>query len=194
MSDYGTPPQDPTQPNPYGEPPAQTNPYSQQPAYGQPAYGQQPGYGMPAAPAYDYAGWPKRVGAYVIDALILLIAYIPAYVGTAINANSADGATAAGLLLTLVGIMLYIGVFVWNTCMKAGRTGYSIGKGVLGIKLVNEGTGQPIGAGMAFVRQLAHIIDALPCYLGFLWPLWDSKRQTFADKILKTVVVNQPKG
>ncbi|MDQ1539752.1 MAG: hypothetical protein QOH29_478, partial [Actinomycetota bacterium] len=27
-------------------------------------------------------------------------------------------------------------------------------------------------------------------YLGYLWPLWDSKRQTFADKILKTVVVN----
>jgi hypothetical protein len=42
---------------------------------------------------------------------------------------------------------------------------------------------------MAFVRDLAHILDALPCYIGFLWPIWDSKRQTFADKIMNTVVV-----
>ena len=91
--------------------------------------------------------------------------------------------------------MLAISVFVWNTCLQGGRTGYSIGKGALGIKLISERTGQPIGAGMAFVRYLAHIIDALPCYVGYLWPLWDGrKRQTFADKILGTVVINQPKG
>ena len=30
-------------------------------------------------------------------------------------------------------------------------------------------------------------------YLGYLWPLWDDKRQTFADKILSTVVVEMPK-
>jgi hypothetical protein len=41
---------------------------------------------------------------------------------------------------------------------------------------------------MAFVRDLAHIVDSLACYLGWLWPLWDAKRQTFADKLVKTVV------
>jgi uncharacterized RDD family membrane protein YckC len=50
-------------------------------------------------------------------------------------------------------------------------------------------TGQPVGVGLAIGRYFVHILDALPCYLGFLWPLWDSKRQTFADKILSTVVV-----
>jgi uncharacterized RDD family membrane protein YckC len=30
------------------------------------------------------------------------------------------------------------------------------------------------------------------CYVGYLWPLWDDKRQTFADKILGTVVVERP--
>ena len=43
-----------------------------------------------------------------------------------------------------------------------------------------------------FVRQLAHIVDSLVCYLGWLWPLWDSKNQTFADKIMSTVVIIQP--
>jgi hypothetical protein len=42
---------------------------------------------------------------------------------------------------------------------------------------------------MAFARDIVHLLDSLPCYIGFLWPLWDAKRQTFADKILSTVVV-----
>jgi len=192
MSSTGNPPQDPQ--NPYDQP----NPYGQpaygQPAYGQPAYGQ-PGYGTPAfGAAPDYAPWIKRVGAYLIDLLVMLVAYIPAMIGSIISGSDSSGASAIGLLLTVVGFALYIAVFVWNICIKQGRTGYSIGKGVMGIKLIGEASGQPIGAGLAFVRNLAHILDALVCYIGFLWPLWDSKRQTFADKIMSTIVVNQPQG
>ena len=45
---------------------------------------------------------------------------------------------------------------------------------------------------MTFVRGLAHFLDSLPCYIGYLWPLWDTKRQTFADKIMNSVVVEKP--
>jgi len=41
----------------------------------------------------------------------------------------------------------------------------------------------------AFLRDLCHFIDAVICYVGFLFPLWDAKRQTLADKIMKTVVI-----
>ncbi len=41
--------------------------------------------------------------------------------------------------------------------------------------------------------MLAHFLDSLACYVGWLWPLWDPKRQTFADKIMSTVVVEQRK-
>lgn len=209
MSNYGNPPEDPygQQPpsDPYGQPPS-SDPYGQQPAYGQQpsdpygqqpyggqAYGQQPAYGAPAT----YSHWGKRVGSYLIDGLIVSVAQIPYYVGNAMTASAtADGKDAPGiaLLLTLIGLALGIAVFVWNTCIKQGRTGYSIGKGVLGIKLIKAETGQPIGAGMSFVRSIAHILDALPCLVGFLWPLWDSKRQTFADKVVGTVVIDQPQG
>ena len=40
-------------------------------------------------------------------------------------------------------------------------------------KVVSEQTGQPIGFGLSVVRQLAHIVDAVICYVGFLFPLWD---------------------
>ena len=45
------------------------------------------------------------------------------------------------------------------------------------------------GGWRCFGRDLLHILDLLPLWLGFLWPLWDARRQTFADKIMKTVVL-----
>jgi uncharacterized RDD family membrane protein YckC len=208
MSDYGNPPQDPNapqnpygQPNPYGPP----NPYGQQPAYGQPQtpYGQ-PGYGF----APDYSNWFKRVGAYLIDNILGTLAAFPLWIGYGMAISSAETTTnadgtvtttmddpsATALLLILLGAATALAFFIWNSCIRQGRTGYSIGKGMLGMKLIGERTGQPIGAGMSFVRQLAHVVDNLLCNLGYLWPLWDRKRQTFSDKIMSTVVINQPQG
>ena len=197
MSEYNAPP--PPPPDPSGQ---QPNVYGQ-PQYGQPQYGQ-PGYGQGAQP--DYASWGKRVGAILIDGIILLLTYIPALVGIVIIIGGAETTTVDGtttlenndigvapILLILLGGVLYIAVAIWNLFIKQGRTGYTIGKGVLGIKLVSEQSGQPIGAGKAFVRQICHILDGF-CYIGYLWPLWDAKNQTFADKIMTTIVINQPKG
>lgn len=184
MSSYGNPPEDPYGQQPGGQP----DPYGQQPAYGQSPYGQQP-YGAPSA-GVGYAHWGKRVGSYLIDSLLMMAGMIPAFIGSAMMQD--PGTATVGGLLTAIGYILGLGIFVWNTCLKQGRTGYSVGKGVLGIKLIKFDTGQPIGPGMAFVRQIAHILDGIPCYIGYLWPLWDSKRQTFADKVLSTVVIDQP--
>ena len=63
---------------------------------------------------------------------------------------------------------------------------------MLKLRLVSEETGQPIGMLMAFVRDICHIIDSIICFIGYLFPLWDSKRQTIADKIVKTVVIPAP--
>lgn len=86
-------------------------------------------------------------------------------------------------LLWLVGL----GYLIWNYGYRQGKTGSSIGKSVLKFKVVSETTGEPLGFGMSVVRQLAHFVDALICYIGFLFPLWDAKRQTLADKIMTTV-------
>ncbi|WP_238176989.1 RDD family protein [Kribbella sp. VKM Ac-2566] len=43
--------------------------------------------------------------------------------------------------------------------------------------------------GKALLRQLTHSIDGFACYIGYLWPLWDRRRQTFADKINNTYVI-----
>jgi uncharacterized RDD family membrane protein YckC len=115
------------------------------------------------------------VGAYVIDLVPVLILII---IGRA-----AGGAVFFVLYLAAIAVTIY------NRWILAGRTGQSWGKQVLGIRLVKEATGEPIGGLMAFVRDIAHIVDSIICYIGFLFPLWDSKRQTLADKIMSTVVV-----
>jgi uncharacterized RDD family membrane protein YckC len=78
---------------------------------------------------------------------------------------------------------------VYNRWYLGGTTGQSIGKKAHGLKLVSEDTGQPIGMAMAFVRDICHILDSLACFIGWLFPLWDPKRQTFADKIIRTIVI-----
>jgi uncharacterized RDD family membrane protein YckC len=190
---YG--PQDPNQPG-YGQQPPQPPYGGPPPAYGTPA---QPGYQpAPAGPAYGgdqpgfymgraLANWPQRVGAYLIDNLI---AGIPAFLA-ALLFNPGPGETMSGASAFVV-FLLYLvslGITVYNRWIMQGRTGQSWGKQVLNLRLVRMSDGQPIGGGMAFVRDLAHIIDALPCYIGFLFPLWDARRQTLADKIMSTVVL-----
>ena len=136
----------------------------------------------------NYANWLQRVGAYLIDSILVSI---PVGIGAAIAAATSDNGsfTAVGAIAyTLTGLVSF-GLSVYNRWILAGRTGQSWGRRALNIRLLGEQTGQPIGGGMAFVRDICHILDSLACYIGWLFPLWDAKRQTFADKIMKTVVV-----
>jgi uncharacterized RDD family membrane protein YckC len=182
----GYPPQGNPEPG-YAPPPA---PYGSQPAgygqpdygqlapqtgYGQQAYGAQGGYGYNTGQGGDLASWGVRVGAYLVDVAPVVVLYLIAF---------AIGSAA----LFAVFVLAAIGWDIYNRWIQGGK-GQSLGKKLLHIRLISEQTGQPIGAGMAFVRDLAHIIDGAICYIGFLFPLWDAKRQTLADKIIGTVVV-----
>ena len=132
--------------------------------------------------AGSYSPWINRVGAYILRGLAILPVYVAAWVLAAILGD-------IGLLFVLVGWVLAI-VTAIRFIIQRAHLGYDIGDRVTGQRLVRETTNQPMGSGWSvFGRSIAHIFDALPCYLGFLWPLWDAKRQTFADKIVSTVVV-----
>jgi len=128
----------------------------------------------------QYANWITRVGAYIVDYLVVL----PFTVLAALL--DSDGGALYYILL-LIGVV----VGIYNRWFQAGKTGQSWGKMALGITLVNESNQQPIGVGKAFLRDVAHIVDGIICYIGYLFPLWDSKRQTLADKIVSTVVVKK---
>jgi uncharacterized RDD family membrane protein YckC len=158
-----------------------------------------------------YSHWIKRVGAALIDGLTVVPFWVLGVIvavaahqshtvtmgytanGTAASTQVSDGLSATGFTLLGIVYLAMIVFFLWNVVFRQGRTGYSLGKSALGIKLVKDGSGEVAGAGRTFLRQIAHILDSV-FYLGYLWPLWDSKRQTFADKICTTVVLDRPKG
>jgi uncharacterized RDD family membrane protein YckC len=205
--------------NPYSQqtPHHQQSPYTPQDPYAAPApYGQQPA--APGAPANPYgggsaradrptfgfggyAGWFTRVGAYLIDQICGNLAAAPLWIGYIVllsnthttqhfdgtTTSSYDGSIGVPVTLIIVGALTALAFFIWNICIRQGRTGASIGKSVLAIRLVNSDL-QPIGAGWSFLRYVLHILDGI-CYIGYLWPIWDSRKQTFADKIMNTFVI-----
>lgn len=158
---------------------------------------------MPSAPPTSaYASWIYRVGALLIDIIPVVIVdgiafsagggfkvttTTDPYTGVTSTSTSAPGP------LYWICVLAVIGYTIWNMYYRQGKTGQTIGKSVLGLKLIKESTGEPLGGWLCFGRYLLHILDELPCFVGFLWPLWDAKRQTFADKIVSSVVIRVEK-
>jgi len=109
-----------------------------------------------------------------------------------INQYCVTGYSTIGLLAQWLATAMWLFYLIWNYGYRQGTTGSSVGKSVMKFQVVSEVTGQPIGFGMSVVRFLAHFVDAVICFIGFLFPLWDSKRQTLADKIMTTVCLPIP--
>jgi uncharacterized RDD family membrane protein YckC len=158
-----TTPQDPSQP--YGTPPPPPPAYS----------GSDNVYGQPPS---QYAGaqlasWIRRVGGTLLDVVIfgIPLAVIDLIIGSQVVSDILN------FILTLV--LGYLN----------GALGQTPGKRIVGIKVVRDADGALLGGGLGIVRSIVHIVDAIPCLLGYLWPLWDNKNQTFADKIMSTVVL-----
>jgi uncharacterized RDD family membrane protein YckC len=90
-----------------------------------------------------------------------------------------------GIIAEVVVYVLGLALLGWMN----GASGRTPGKRVVGIRVVRDADGRVLGGGLGLVRALCHFLDTVSCLLGWLWPLWDSKNQTFADKILATVVI-----
>ena len=136
-------------------------------------------YGFPLLATYG-----QRVGGFLIDigipAGLLAVVLIAALATRDIVVIGIVYPAAA-----LVGLAF----LVWNSGYRQGRSGQSLGKRVLGTRLVGVRSGEPVGFALAFGRQVAHLLDGIPLGIGYLWPLWDEQRQTFADKVCSTLVV-----
>lgn len=131
------------------------------------------------APVFQLATWLQRVGGAFIDGIIIWAILL---VGMMLS-----GGDTGGLLYGLASLVA-TGFGIWQLWQQ-GVTGQTIGKRVMSLKVVNEAAAQPIGGPFSIARAVLHLLDWFPCFIGFLFPIWDSKRQTFADKIAKTVVI-----
>jgi len=133
----------------------------------------------------------------MIDGVIAWVFLLPGIIAAAVGPTETkrctvlgesrfcESPTDAALALTII---LYVAGFVtWFVIYvrMLGR-GATWGRKAAGYRILDERTLQPIGTGRAIGRYFAAILSALPCYLGFLWPLWDSENRTFHDMIVRT--------
>ena len=71
----------------------------------------------------------------------------------------------------------------------AWAIGGTIGQRVLGMRVVNASTGQPLGIGRALLRFVGYIIAEAVIFIGLIWIGIDSRKQGWHDKIAGSLVI-----
>ncbi len=122
-------------------------------------------------PTYVYAGFWTRLGAAFIDGVIVAIIQLVV--------------VAFGepfVLPILINWLYYV--------LLTGLRGQTVGKMALKIKVV-RGNGEVPGVGYAILREvIGKFISGLVLLLGYLWIIWDDRKQGWHDKMAGTFVVH----
>ncbi|OLT29221.1 hypothetical protein BJF79_40995 [Actinomadura sp. CNU-125] len=206
------------QPPAYGRPasphPGQPGQPGQQP-YGPPGYGPPPGYG--GSPQDMLAGRWARLGAAILDSLILGVFAVPVMLA-AIRWDRFNEIVESGEPITdpmdiyNIPVLLggYVAVFLigfgYYTLTQA-RWGQTLGKRACGIRLVTAADQSAVSWGQVAGRQaFVYAISILTVVANFAvpaasflvsilglldngWILWDPRRQALHDKVAGTIVV-----
>jgi uncharacterized RDD family membrane protein YckC len=137
-----------------------------------------------------YASWGRRLAAYLLDVLIIIVPLVVLIV--AILAADPREDSAAWFVVIAAYIATIVLPFNYFTYFHGEPGGQTPGKRLLGIRVVSDETGRSIGFGRAFGRYAITAVFGfffIPVILDYLWPLWDTRNQTLHDKVVGSVVV-----
>jgi len=161
-----------------------------------------PSPGYPAAFGAGYATWGNRAIGFIIDSLLVgglmavlyfVLAGLMTGVAGLAGHHVAGGMCCMFLVLFPLATLL---VGLYNGVYLVAQRGYSIGQGVVKVKVV-DASGNLLAQGTAFIRLLVRagmgMVPFLPV-IDLLWPLWDTRGQTLHDKAVNCYVVNNPQG
>ena len=153
---------------------------------------------------YVLAGWWSRVGAQLIDGLIiglgglLLLVALTAPFSVGFFAN--DGVGIVSLLVGLVIAVVCVAIvaLLYAPAMMARTNGKTLGRMVTGIRVVRA-NGKPIDFSFAMLREVAvkallggiagTVTGGLANLVDVLWPLWDEENRALHDFVVDTRTV-----
>lgn len=139
-------------------------------------------------PAPRYAGFWIRVGAHLIDSIIVFAVTLPViYVLFGTPQTAVDPGTGT---MSTVELFVWLGIAVAVVLFWRLR-GATPGKMLCGIRIVDADSLRPLGTGQCIARYLGYIVSSLPLLAGYLWVGIDRRKQGFHDKIAGTVVVRE---
>ena len=189
--------------------------------HGAPGYGA-PSYGTAGQTARDpaLAEWWQRLLARLVDGVILVILTSPLWFPVVLSlfrrvqrlasqypdlsqpaAAQAFNTSVSQMLAGMTGTFLLLGLGVAAVSfgydwLQHGLWGQTIGKRVMGTKVVAADTRAPVSGQAAGTRAAVYaLVPAVPsvgalfALINEAWLLWDPRRQCLHDKAARTVVV-----
>ena len=145
----------------------------------------------------DYASFWRRFGGFLLDVFIvvatsilvfIVLAFIASIIIPTPDTEQFDAVETAGspdfviLLFSMFGPGSGYSVFM-------NANGGTLGKRMLGMRIERADTGENIGIGRAFGRLIVAYYTYSFLLLGYLWCIWDDKKQTWHDKAVGPLVV-----
>jgi len=138
--------------------------------------------------SFNLAGLNSRALAFFIDLILISIVALLAFgAGTSLLGDS----SLEPLDVERVFVPIYLLLFFLGSAyfvILHGYGGKTIGKMLLGIRLITE-QGDSVGFWKSFVRWIGYYISTAFLFIGFIWPIFDSRAQSWHDKIAGTFVV-----
>lgn len=147
-----------------------------------------PGVGAGGPPVEALAGFWIRFGGAFIDGIIIgiVVSILGAIFGLGNGVSTQDGTVVffdgTRALQTLLSAIYF-------TYLHASATGQTLGNRLLGIRVVDADTGATIPYSRSFIRYLISLLSGLALGIGYLWMLFDARKQTWHDKVANTLVV-----
>jgi uncharacterized RDD family membrane protein YckC len=129
-----------------------------------------------------YAGFWRRLAAYLIDSI--LIGIVGGIAFAILAGIGGDGGAVIGYLIW------FVGSFVYYAAMESSSSQATVGKIALGIQ-VTDLEGNRVSFGRALGRNLAKILSAIILYIGFIIAAFTERKQALHDMIAGTLVVKR---
>ncbi len=128
----------------------------------------------------------KRFIAYFIDEILVSFLFVMIYLGSIEESKSVEDTISMinGLVLYIMILkVIYQAFFVY-------MYGATLGKIFMKIRVVSIHDIENPSLIYSLNRATVRILSEAVFYLGFVWALMNPKRETWHDKVAKTLVVN----
>ena len=140
---------------------------------------------------HQLASWGRRLAALLVDVGVLGLAIAIALYASGMKVDDLRERVEDGETLLIV-VLFLIPEAIYYTWMVGSRS-QTVGKMVVGIKVVDAESRAPIGYLRAFRRWLStaalRALFTIPTIVDHLWPLRDRRNQALHDKFARSVVV-----
>ncbi len=134
-----------------------------------------------------YAGFWARVGAALLDTLLIVLVTGPLLVaiyGWAYFDGSKMTMFAGPADILISWVAPFVAVVLFWLYKQA-----TPGKMLVSLKVVDARTGGKLSVGQTIGRYLGYFVATIPLGLGLLWVAFDAKKQGWHDKLAGTVVI-----